>query len=273
MKTLQDNIAKKQGTLNVAATRRQIPQQDETHGKDRYVNEKSSGEEHGIPSEQQLTNYRQIGGIDNEQEAIAKEADVNEISGRSIGKNEITLLPREQFNGHIVVVDKIATLDNALKCLNNAKFVGFDTETKPNFSKKQHHKVALMQLATDHTCYLLRLNRLGGIPTNLEKFLLNNSVMKIGLSLVDDFNAIKKYTNIIPANFVDLQKIVPDFGIQDASLQKIYAILFGKKISKRARLSNWESDILTENMQRYAALDAWACLKIYQQLVIRNNDK
>ena len=51
---------------------------------------------------------------------------------------------------------------------------------------------------------------------------------------------------------------VGQFGIEDASLQKIYAILFQKKISKGQRLTNWEADVLTDSQKKYAALDAWA---------------
>ena len=66
--------------------------------------------------------------------------------------------------------------------------------------------------------------------------------------------------------FRDLQKLVVDFSIEEASLQKIYAIIFGKKISKGQRLTNWEAETLSEAQKKYAALDAWACLKIYYHL-------
>lgn len=143
--------------------------------------------------------------------------------------------------------------------------MGFDTETRPTFAKGKTHQVALIQLSTEEICYLFRLNLLG-MPKELEFFLKDMSVKKIGLSLRDDFNALRKRTNIEPVNFLDLQNYVSQYGIDDASLQKIYAILFKKKISKRARLSNWESGFLTEAQQKYAALDAWACLRIYKFL-------
>ena len=47
---------------------------------------------------------------------------------------------------------------------------------------------------------------------------------------------------------------------------RIYAILFAEKISKRAQLSNWEAATLTPAQQCYAALDAYACLRIYHRL-------
>ena len=65
-------------------------------------------------------------------------------------------------------------------------------------------------------------------------------------------------------NWVELQDYVASFGIEEKSLQKIYALLFQEKISKSQRLSNWEADTLTEAQQLYAATDAWACVRIYQ---------
>jgi ribonuclease D len=61
--------------------------------------------------------------------------------------------------------------------------------------------------------------------------------------------------------------MVCEYGIQDLSLQKLYANIFGQKISKSQRLSNWEADILTEQQKLYAATDAWACVMLYQELL------
>ena len=184
----------------------------------------------------------------------------------SITKEEMSVLPVEQFPGHIVVVENRDAVRSAITYLSTFDYVGFDTETRPNFSKTQHHKVALIQLSTPNLCYLFRLNKLGGIPSQLEDFLKNGKTIKIGLSLLDDFHNIRKSMDFQPDHFIDLQKVVPSFGIQEASLQKIYAILFGKRISKRMRLSNWEVGELSEAQKQYAAIDAWACLQIYQHL-------
>lgn len=50
------------------------------------------------------------------------------------------------------------------------------------------------------------------------------------------------------------------------SLQKIYANLFGEKIAKTQQLSNWEADSLSSAQQKYAATDAWACIKIHEEI-------
>lgn len=187
----------------------------------------------------------------------------------TISKEEISLLEIEEFPGRIIVIDTEKDADKAVEYLLQFEAVGFDTETRPSFKKGTRYKISLMQISTDEACFLFRLNRIG-IPQSLEDFMVNDKILKIGLSLRDDFGAIRKRTDIKPANFLDLQNYVRQFGIEDASLQKIYAILFDKKISKGQRLSNWEADVLTEQQKKYAALDAWACLKIYNQL---NQDK
>lgn len=174
-------------------------------------------------------------------------------------------MPVEEFTGQIIVVNSETQADRAVEELMQQRCVGFDTETRPSFKKGQHYKISLMQISTADTCYLFRLNRID-IPASLEAFLKTDRVLKVGLSLRDDFGAIRKRVDIEPAHFLDLQQYVGKFGIEDASLQKIYAILFQKKISKGQRLTNWEAELLTESQQKYAALDAWACLQIYNLL-------
>ena len=50
-------------------------------------------------------------------------------------------------------------------------------------------------------------------------------------------------------------------------MQKLYANFFGQKISKSQQLSNWENDVLQEKQKIYAATDAWACIKLYEELL------
>ena len=190
--------------------------------------------------------------------------------GLTITKEQLAELPKETFDGKIIVVDHQDQVAEAVAFLSRHKAIGFDTETKPAFKKGQNHKVALMQLATDEVCYLFRLNRIG-YPHTLVQLMSNPDIKKIGLSLRDDFAAIRQRSIRKPENFIDLQLFVDKFGIEDNSLQKIYALLFGRKISKNQRLSNWEAPQLTPAQQAYAAIDAWACLRIYNHLTDSEN--
>lgn len=183
----------------------------------------------------------------------------------TISKEVLAGLEVEEFTGRIIQIITERDTNKAVDYLKQFKRVGFDTETRPSFKKGQRYKVSLIQIATEDACFLFRLNHID-IPPALKEFLQCKESLKVGLSLKDDFNALHKRAEVTPVNFLDLQSYVSKFGIKDASLQKIYAILFNKKISKGQRLTNWDADVLTESQQKYAALDAWACLRIYNLL-------
>lgn len=187
------------------------------------------------------------------------------IVRRTITKDEISKLPKEGFRGKIVVVQSEGETEKAVRFLSEQPVVGIDTETRPSFKKGQSYKVALLQISARDVCFLFRLNMIG-IPEALIRFLENPAVKKIGLSLKDDFMALHKRVEFTPQAYVELQDYVKPFGIQDKSLQKIYAILFAMKISKSQRLSNWEADVLSDAQKMYAATDAWACYNIYNLL-------
>lgn len=183
-----------------------------------------------------------------------------------ITKEEVNQLPVVIFEGKITLVDDLSKIHAAIQELRGYDIVGIDTETKPSFTRGMHHKVSLVQIATLDHCFLFRLNKID-FPAALAEFLADKKIKKIGLSLRDDFNGLNKHHRFKPENTVDIQTIARNYGILELGLQKIYAIMFLKKISKSQRLTNWESAELTGPQQRYAATDAWACLQIYQQLM------
>lgn len=183
-----------------------------------------------------------------------------------ISKEEINKLPVATFTGKITVVDESSKVESSIAELRKNDIVGIDTETKPSFIKGVSHKVSLLQIATPEQCFLFRLNRIG-FPKALADFLADKNITKVGLSLHDDLRKLKKRHHFKPENFIDIQSIVKNYGIMELSLQKIYAIIFGEKILKSQKLSNWEKPQLTEKQLQYAAIDAWATLQIYLQLV------
>lgn len=184
---------------------------------------------------------------------------------RKISKEEIHDLPVVTFKGRIIVIQTEEEATKAVSYLLTFPILGIDSETRPSFSRGQVHKVALLQVSTEDTCFLFRLNMIGLTPA-IVKLLEDERVMKVGLSLHDDFMMLHRRASFTQRNCIDLQDIIPKFGIHELSLQKIYAIFFNEKISKAQRLSNWESEILSDKQQMYAAIDAWACVKIYKLL-------
>ena len=183
----------------------------------------------------------------------------------TIDKGVLCNLPVAEYTGKIVLVDKPEKVEEAIKALKKAPIIGFDTETRPSFRKGLTYKVALIQLSTVDSCYLFRTNEIG-YPTDLRELMEDPNKLKVGLSLHDDFHNLRKVMDIEPAGFIDLQNFVKNYKIADNSLSKLYGILFKERISKAQRLSNWEAQELTPAQQTYAALDAYACIRIYQYL-------
>ena len=180
-------------------------------------------------------------------------------------KAKIASLPCVLFDGRIVVVVSESEAAKAVDYLLSQDVLGIDTETRPSFRRGTNYKVSLLQVSSREVCFLFRLNHIK-MCEPVKRLLEDEGVLKVGLSLHDDIAALKKLREFKPGNFFDLQKHVNEIGIEDLSLQKIYANLFGQKISKAQRLTNWEADILSDKQKGYAATDAWSCIKIYDEL-------
>ena len=183
----------------------------------------------------------------------------------SISKQQLAALPPAHFTGSIIVVDTPSAAESAVERLRMADLIGFDTETRPSFKKGQSNDVALLQLSLPDVCFLFRLNKIG-MPESLKQLLEDKTKTKIGLSIHDDFRNLRKAHDFTPDGFVELQTFVTRWNIIDKSLTKLYGILFGQRLSKSPRLSNWEAEQLAEAQQHYAALDAQACIQIYSHL-------
>lgn len=181
-------------------------------------------------------------------------------------KTIINSLPLVDFPSKITVVLSESEANRAVDYLLTCGMLGVDTETRPVFRRGQDHKVALLQVATEDQCFLFRLNHIG-LPDSLVRLLSNKMVPMIGLSWHDDLLSLHRRREFEPGWFIDIQDIIGNIGIKDRSLQKLYANLFGEKISKRQRLTNWEANVLTDKQKEYAAIDAWACLRLYNEIM------
>lgn len=178
-------------------------------------------------------------------------------------KKLIPTLPRVVFPGRIIVILNAGEAEQAVRYLLSQAVLGIDTETRPSFRRGVLHQVALLQVSTDDICFLFRLNHTGLTPA-IVSLLEDTTVPKVGLSLHDDIMMLHKLGDFKPGNMIDLQDCVKKLGVEDMSLQKLYANFFGMRISKNQQLSNWEADVLNDKQKQYAAIDAWTCIHLYE---------
>ena len=190
----------------------------------------------------------------------------------SIESEQLQKLDYASFPGKIQVIDSVgAEFNRAIAYLRSQKVIGFDTETRPCFSASQpRYGVALLQLSGPEKAFLFRVNRMG-MHRRLCNILGDKRIVKVGAAIHDDIRGLQKHRDFIPDNFVDLQKIVWEWGIRDKSVKKMSAIILGFRISKTQQLSNWEAEKLSEQQCRYAATDAWVCREMYMKLM--NSEK
>ena len=186
----------------------------------------------------------------------------------SITPQEIEKLEYASFPGKIYVIDSVgAEFNRAIAYLRSQKVIGFDTETRPTFTPSQpRYGVALLQLSGPDKAFLFRVNCMG-MHRRLCNLLASDKVLKVGAAIHDDIKGLQRLRDYVPAGFVDLQKIVCEWGIRDKSVKKMAAIIMGIRISKSQQLSNWEAEKLSDAQAMYAATDAWVCREMYLRLM------
>lgn len=184
------------------------------------------------------------------------------LQKRAITKDEINALPRMSYDGHIHVVDSDAKMHAAVKALGTEKVLGFDTETRPAFKAGEAYPPALVQLAARDSVYIFQLAHITSYGP-LAGIMADKRVLKAGVAVRDDIVKLGTVFTFKPAGFVELADMRVKLGITNAGLRGLAALLFGFKISKRAKISRWDASVLTQEQIVYAATDAWICREIY----------
>lgn len=183
----------------------------------------------------------------------------------TIDKESMEKLPFYMYEGEIVVINRVEEARQAVAEISQCRVIGFDTETKPSFKKGIINQVSLVQLATTEKVYLFRLHHCGLIAP-LRQLFSNHDIIKVGVGIRDDLKALRRIAEFMPASFLDLQSFAPTIGIEDKSFSKLMGILFGVRISKRQRVTNWEAPMLSEAQLRYAATDAWGARRMFMAI-------
>lgn len=174
-----------------------------------------------------------------------------------------------QYEGKIIVINSLKSLDTAVEGLSGQKILGIDTESKPAFRKGEYHPTSLVQIAADNIVFLIRIQS-SGFSNRLVELFENSDVLKIGIALRDDLIDLKRMRKFKPSGFQDLNVIAGGgLGMDKIGAKNLSGIFLKGRISKSQQTSNWENKVLTPAQKTYAATDAWICLKIYQQLLKR----
>ncbi|MDA3838824.1 MAG: 3'-5' exonuclease domain-containing protein 2 [Candidatus Delongbacteria bacterium] len=186
-----------------------------------------------------------------------------------IPKNEIKDLPPYCLGTkEVVIVDK-NSLKSILEGLNSEKILGFDTETRPAFTRGESYPISLVQISTIKTCYLFHSKNIGSFDC-LKKVLESKTIIKVGMGLSDDFNRLKMKHSINLGCTVDVDKWFKKLGKkhQLGAKQFIANVLqLNLQKSSNASTSNWSQLPMRKGQIKYAAEDAAAPLDAFMHLI------
>ncbi|KAL7274684.1 hypothetical protein RUND412_002406 [Rhizina undulata] len=165
--------------------------------------------------------------------------------------------------------------------------LGFDMEWAP-FSHGQQLKknVSLIQIANETDIALFHVARVkeyqntklplkGILPEGLNNLLESKTILKTGVNVAGDITRLQKYFDVTPAGIFELSDLHNTLIAEDpekAVSRKLVALsnLAHKYLSLplrkgSVRTSDW-SKPLNHNQQSYAATDAYAAVRIFDEL-------
>lgn len=149
------------------------------------------------------------------------------------------------------------------------RFVGFDTESKPTFTKGEiSDGPHVVQLATPRKAYIFQLHRAGSRAC-VARLLESTSLVKVGFGLESDRGQLLRKFGITPGAVLDLGAVFRREGYRKSiGVRTAVAIVFKQHFRKPKSVatSDWAQPELRDNQLIYAANDAYAALKVLHAL-------
>ena len=186
-------------------------------------------------------------------------------------KEQIALLP--PFAGlslnQIVVLRSPAQFEDAYRAIEREKFVGFDTETKPTFTKSAEAiGPHVVQFALRNRAFIVQLGKEPPLPF-LKSVIESQEIVKVGFGLKSDRGPLFRSLGVKVGAAVELTGTLRALRYKQAlGAKTAVAIVLGQRLqkSKSVTTSNWASPTLKPNQLLYAANDAYAALCVFRAL-------
>ena len=185
--------------------------------------------------------------------------------------------PNEAYGVEVVYTNDFFEAENWLRehiTACSTRVVGFDIEWRPQFVSKRdggtENETAVLQLGVETSCLVLHIYHMSELPRLLFSILGDRNILKVGVGIGEDTSKLRRHRGLVCQGMTDIQKMVQttkckqQFGLKTLA-QRFLGIELEKP--KWVARSNWENFPLTLTQIEYAALDAWAGVKIYHAIV------
>ena len=186
--------------------------------------------------------------------------------------------PSEASSVEVVYTNDVFEAESWLRdhiTVCSARVVGFDIEWRPQFVSKRdggtENQTAVLQLGVDTSCLVLHIYHMSELPRLLVSVLRDENILKVGVGIEEDALKLRRHRGLVCEGMTDIQTMVTRESGQKFGLKALAQLFLGIELekSKKVTRSNWENLPLTLRQIEYAALDAWAGLKIYQAITER----
>ena len=107
----------------------------------------------------------------------------------------------------------------------------------------------------------------GSLPPLLTRLLADPNVLKVGQSILGDAKLLHLDYGVKMAGCVDLYKCAQVMECKPASLRALSAHFTGARLAKAQQMSDWQQAKLTPAQIKYGAVDAWASLNVYVEMM------
>ena len=183
---------------------------------------------------------------------------------RAISRADLNELPVRRYEGPVAFVDTPDILAAAAADIRSERVTGFDTETRPAFSKGESYLPSLVQVATAKCVYLFPL-RLQETHAVIAGLLQAPATVKAGVALAYDLRTLNQVFRFAEKSVIDLGVVAKRNDYEQTGVRNLAGIFLGYRIPKGAKTTNWAAPRLTPAQITYAATDAWVCGELYLQ--------
>ena len=207
-------------------------------------------------------------------------------------------IQRKDFKIKCIYTFKECEHEMQLLFLSKPKLVGIDCEWNPQYLKRRDIKVAVIQICTQNTCYIIHCAHWQSLPNSLKNVLKSKKIVKTGVGIKTDAIAIKQsFANVINnnnnnnnndnqekqqeeilCNFLDLRYVASflhshnsHISGKDYNLKGLTKLFFNQLLIKgenTVQCSNWDvKGRLTNEQIIYAALDSYYSRNLFILIV------
>lgn len=153
--------------------------------------------------------------------------------------------------------------------MRGLRVVGFDTESKPTFLKGEvSGGPHVVQFAVAHQAWVFQLHD-AVCREAVATLLASSELTKVGFGLDGDRSQIMAKFGVPPQAVLDLDHAFRRMGYRKSvGVKTAVALLFNQRFvkSKKVATTNWANPRLTEMQVLYAANDAWAAIRVFEEL-------